>query len=56
MAVPYDTLSALIEEARAEGTPVNVRGPDDIATNEFVKDLDRSGFLTQLWGAELPPR
>src|SRR5262249_33123209 len=56
MMVPYDTLRVLLEDARAQGTPVNVRGPDDVATNEFVDDLERSGFLAQLWGAELPPR
>lgn len=56
MSVPLDAVSAVIADARAEGTNVTVRGPEDVATNTFVDDLDRTGFLQQLWGAELPPR
>jgi NitT/TauT family transport system substrate-binding protein len=56
MAIPFDTVNAVIEDVRAQGTPVNVRGAEDVATNQFVEDLERTGFLQQLWGAELPPR
>lgn len=56
MTVPYDAVSLAIEEARETGTQVVVRNPEEIATNQFVDELDRNGFLQQLWGAELPPK
>src|SRR5262249_21384222 len=51
MTIPMDAVSAAIDEAREMGTQVVVRGPEDIATNQFVDELDRNGFLQQLWGA-----
>lgn len=56
LTVPLDAVSYGIEYAREQGTQVTVRGPEDIATNQFTDDLERSGFLQQLWGADLPPR
>jgi NitT/TauT family transport system substrate-binding protein len=56
LTVPLDALSQGIEFAREQGTQVTVRGAEDIATNQFAEDLDRSGFLQQLWGAELLPK
>ena len=56
MTIPYDVVTAAIEDAREQGTQVTVRGGADIATNQFVDDLERSGFLQALWGAELPPK
>jgi NitT/TauT family transport system substrate-binding protein len=56
MTIPYDVVTAAIEEAREQGTQVTVRGGQDIATNQFVDDLERTGFLQSLWGAELPPK
>jgi ABC-type nitrate/sulfonate/bicarbonate transport system substrate-binding protein len=53
LRVPFDALAAGLEEVRAAGTPVAVDGPDDIATNAFAEDLQRSGFLDQLWGGRL---
>jgi NitT/TauT family transport system substrate-binding protein len=55
LTIPYELVTAGLEEVRAQGTPVHVRGAEDVATNQFADDLDRSGFLQQLWGAELPP-
>jgi ABC-type nitrate/sulfonate/bicarbonate transport system substrate-binding protein len=55
LSIPYDAVAAAIEDARAQGTPVAKRA-GDVATNQFADDLERSGFLQQLWGADLPPR
>jgi len=54
--VPLDAVAAGIEDARAQGTNIAVRGPEDIVTNQFADDLEHTGFLQQLWGAELAPR
>jgi ABC-type nitrate/sulfonate/bicarbonate transport system substrate-binding protein len=56
MSIPFDVLTAGIEDAREQGTQVTVRSGADVATNQFVDELDRSGFLQKLWGAELPPK
>lgn len=56
MLIPFDVVDEAIEFARQQGTQVTVRGAEDIATNQFVEDLERTGFLQQLWGPELPPR
>ncbi len=56
MTIPFDVLSAMLEDVRAQGTPVGVRGPEDMATNQFVEDLERTGFLRQLWGDALDAR
>jgi hypothetical protein len=52
LAIPLGQLSSLIEDARAEGTPVEIGGPEDIATNAFVEDLQRTGFLDRLWAGK----
>jgi ABC-type nitrate/sulfonate/bicarbonate transport system substrate-binding protein len=56
LTIPLDVVSAAIDTARDAGTRVAVSGPSDVATNQFVDDLDRTGFVQQLWGAELPAR
>ncbi len=56
LQVPLDAVAAGIEDARAQGTNIAVRGPEDIVTNQFADDLERTGFLQQLWGAELTTR
>jgi len=53
--VPRDAVAAAIDDARTQGAPV-VKRAEDVSTNQFADELDRSGFLQQLWGAELPPR
>jgi ABC-type nitrate/sulfonate/bicarbonate transport system substrate-binding protein len=55
LSVPHEAVAAAIDDARAQGTPV-VKRAEDVATNQFADDLERTGFLQQLWGAELPPR
>ncbi len=55
LAVPLDAVRAGIEEAREQGTQIAVRGAEDIATNQFAADLERTGFLRALWGTTGPP-
>ena len=55
VTIPLDAVQGGIDYAREQGTQI-VKGAGDIATNQFADDLDRSGFLQQLWGAELPPK
>jgi NitT/TauT family transport system substrate-binding protein len=52
--VPFDAVTAALDDLREEGAQVTARGPEDVATNVFADDLERSGFVQQLWGAELP--
>jgi NitT/TauT family transport system substrate-binding protein len=56
MTLPVSVIGDAIEDARAQGTQVTVRGPEAIINSQFVDDLDRTDFLQQLWGAELPPK
>jgi ABC-type nitrate/sulfonate/bicarbonate transport system substrate-binding protein len=53
LMVPFDALAAGLADVRAAGTPVAIDGPEDIATNAFAEDLQRSGFLDRLWGGRL---
>jgi NitT/TauT family transport system substrate-binding protein len=55
VTIPLAAVQGGIDYAREQGTQV-VKGAQDIATNQFADDLDRTGFLAQLWGAELPPK
>jgi NitT/TauT family transport system substrate-binding protein len=55
MSVPLDAVQGGIDYAREQGTQV-VKTAGDVATNQFADDLERTGFLQQLWGAELPPK
>jgi ABC-type nitrate/sulfonate/bicarbonate transport system substrate-binding protein len=56
LRVPPDAVTAAIEELQEDGAQVTARGPDDVANNTFADDLERTGFLQRLWGAELPAR
>ena len=48
-------LLVALRRARRRRAPA-VRGPEDIATTQFVDDQERTGLLQRLWGADLPPR
>jgi ABC-type nitrate/sulfonate/bicarbonate transport system substrate-binding protein len=53
MIVPAAAVADSVELARASGAPVKKR-PEDIYDNSFVYNLEKSGFLRELWGNELP--
>ncbi len=52
MIVPAAAVAEGIELVRAGGTQVR-RKPEDIYDNSFVNNLEKSGFLKELWGSEL---
>ena len=52
LTVPEQTVAGVIEVAREQGTNVR-RKSAEIVDNRFAEDLEKSGFLKELWGAEL---
>jgi hypothetical protein len=52
MIVPRLAVAEAVELVRAGGIQVR-RKPEDIYDNSFVHNLDKSGFLNELWGNEL---
>jgi ABC-type nitrate/sulfonate/bicarbonate transport system substrate-binding protein len=52
MIVPGGAVADAVELVRASGIHVK-RKPEDIYDNSFVNNLDKSGFLKELWGSEL---
>ena len=52
LTVPESTVAGVIEIAREQGTAVRRKAPE-IIDNRFAEDLAKSGFLKDLWGAEL---
>jgi len=53
MIVPAAPVAESIELLRASGTQVK-KQPEEIYDNNFVQTLEKSGFLKDLWGGELP--
>jgi NitT/TauT family transport system substrate-binding protein len=51
MVVPGKAVAEAIELARESGTPVR-RKPEEIYDNGFVNNLEKSGFLKEIWGNE----
>ncbi len=52
LIVPEKSVAGVIEIAREQGTAVR-RKAAEIIDNRFAEDLDKSGFLKELWGAEI---
>ena len=52
MIVPAAALAEAVEVARDTGTNVRKK-PAELFDNSFVEQLGKSGFLKELWGAEL---
>jgi ABC-type nitrate/sulfonate/bicarbonate transport system substrate-binding protein len=52
MIVPSAAVADAVELVRAGGTLVR-RKPEEIYDNSFVNNLEKSGFLKELWGSEL---
>jgi ABC-type nitrate/sulfonate/bicarbonate transport system substrate-binding protein len=53
MIVPRLAVTEGVDLVRAGGTQVR-RKPEEIYDNSFVNNLEKSGFLKELWGSELP--
>lgn len=51
MIVPGKSISEAVEIARETGTIVR-RKPEELYDNSFVTNLEKSGFLKELWGSE----
>jgi NitT/TauT family transport system substrate-binding protein len=51
LVVPEGTVAGVIEVAREQGTNVR-RKAAEMIDNRFGDDLDKSGFLKELWGGE----
>jgi len=52
MIVPPNMVAEAVSVAQERGTAVK-RKPADLFDNSFAEHLDKSGFLRELWGAEL---
>jgi NitT/TauT family transport system substrate-binding protein len=52
MLVPANALAEAVEVARETGTNVRKK-PAELFDNSFAEQLTQSGFLKELWGAEL---
>jgi ABC-type nitrate/sulfonate/bicarbonate transport system substrate-binding protein len=53
LAIPAARVADSIENARQAGTNVR-RKPVETYDNSFAENLDRSGFLKELWGGDIP--
>ena len=51
MVVPAKAVADAVELARESGTPVR-RKPEEIYDNSFVNNLEKTGFLKEIWGNE----
>ncbi len=51
MLVPAKSVAESVESARESGTTIR-RKPEEIFDNSFVNNLEKSGFLKELWGSE----
>ena len=52
LLVPESTVAGVIEVAREQGTNVR-RKAAEMIDNRYAEDLDKSGFLKELWGGEV---
>jgi NitT/TauT family transport system substrate-binding protein len=52
LIVPANAVVEAIELARADGTQIRKK-PQEVFDNSFAEQLDKSGFLKELWGTEL---
>jgi len=52
MTVPANMVTAAVDVVRELGTNIK-RKPTELFDNSFAEHLDKSGFLRELWGAEL---
>ncbi|MEX0803370.1 MAG: hypothetical protein WD688_08655 [Candidatus Binatia bacterium] len=55
LIIPRDAVAEGLENARAIGVNVKKK-PDELFDNTFALDLEKSGFLKELWGTRLKAR
>ncbi|HYJ16433.1 MAG TPA: ABC transporter substrate-binding protein [Candidatus Limnocylindria bacterium] len=53
LTVPEGSVAGVIEVAREQGTNIR-RKASEMIDNRFAEDLDKSGFLKEIWSGELP--
>ena len=53
LIVPESTVAGVIEVAREQGTNIR-RKAAEMIDNRFAEDLDKSGFLKEIWSGETP--
>lgn len=53
MIVPAKMVAETLDLAREDGTVIRKK-PGEIFDNSFVENLDRSGFMKELWGGPVP--
>jgi len=51
MVVPGKAVAETVELARESGSPVRKK-PEEIYDNTFVNNLEKSGFMKEVWGNE----
>jgi NitT/TauT family transport system substrate-binding protein len=51
LVIPANAVAAAVELARADGAQIKKK-PQDIFDNSFAEQLEKSGFLKQIWGGE----
>ena len=54
LIVPAKMVAETLEIAREDGAVIR-RRPNEIFDNTFVENLEKSGFMKELWGGALPP-
>ena len=52
LLVPENSVAGVVEVAREQGTSIRKKAPEMI-DNRFAEDLDKSGFLKEIWGTEV---
>jgi len=55
LLIPAGRVAKSLETTRQSGAHVR-RKPSDLYDNSFVENLERSGFLKELWGGEIPAK
>jgi ABC-type nitrate/sulfonate/bicarbonate transport system substrate-binding protein len=55
ITIPASRVAEAVENVRQSGGNVR-RKPSEIYDNSFAEHLDKSGFLKELWGTELPEK
>jgi ABC-type nitrate/sulfonate/bicarbonate transport system substrate-binding protein len=51
MVVPGKAVAETVELAREMGSPIRKK-PEEIYDNSFVNNLEKSGFMKEIWGSE----